>query len=274
MRMRNCGGFRLPRVVPEDPTARQRALQLLGNMTQRKLRSSTVAELSALLCESDLNREKAQELKGALEREARMDRRKAANECNCSFSKKIEDAVALPESDARLSRAFVLLEQYRRSDGLCSDSIEKQLRDIAGMGPRTLREAHVMRRKLVLKAAARRSWERRPPFLQGKDIPKHDLILLKDLLGAAAIGQSLGRRRSALLEFTDGHWPRTTKVARKWKACVAALLRKEVSKEKKMERQREVEQKRKMRAKKRLLREADFAITRFESPTSESFMTG
>mmetsp|Transcript_4715 Transcript_4715/g.9522 ORF Transcript_4715/g.9522 Transcript_4715/m.9522 type:complete len:356 (-) Transcript_4715:1087-2154(-) len=290
MRMRNRGGFRLPPSIPHDPEALHQAVQLLGNATQRRLRPETMANLRRLLFvdETDthvITREKAQEWKATLEQHLSHIRSARSSTSHVSFEysqhseypelqihqrlKPERDGVLkeppnvtvfLPRSDSRLSRAFVLLEMFRQKDGDISHDIHRQLRDLIGASPQTVRQAHCIRRWLARQAAIRRRRERRPEFIQELErrplcVTKEHIANLKHNLGLLQQGRPLGSNQTEFLQSVQGFLPRTPMVARRWRASVLHVDRKRRKLLRNIARQQIAQEKRHRRAQKRMMRD-------------------
>lgn len=243
-RMRNKGGFHLPPLVPSERHNRQRAIELLGNFTQRRgMKQSAAAELQSLVGELPGTKEIAQQWKAMLQKNPR---RKQHKDNPSAFKRRrvLLDKIRLPERESLVGRCFVLLGCLQRRYRLNqppSPLVLRQLEDALGSYPVDKDETHHYISALAVMQKERRSREKRPPRVPTEDMAQ--LALANMLLGSFAARGSVGRQEQRLLELI-GEVPRNTNVAASWQKVVAAAIRKMKRKEKTARRRAEIDQKR------------------------------
>lgn len=223
-RGRNPGGFSKPSIIPDDLQKLRRAVELLGNATQRKVTSSLETKLIEYVGQVPKNRLIAQQWKGSLtlilkDRTGRRSTR-FANKTKIHF-----EQLVLPKDDSKRDRALSLLERCRKRFvlGDCiHDKAMAELKSIICCVPSTSEEAFKAIKTLSRLSKVRRSGERRPLQIPNTD---SDLQEAYCLLGTAARARSLGSQEARLLELL-GSLPRTRYVALWWKKAVGTVIRK------------------------------------------------
>lgn len=245
--MRNNGGFHPPPLVPVDSLQRRRAIELLGNFTQKTMaKTSTTKELRALVGELPKSREVAQQWKAVLQKDNRRKEHKAKSS---AFKNRriVLERIRLPDQDRHVGRCFVLLgclQRRYRLDQKPSLQTVNELESIMGAYPMDGEETHHFIEALVFLQKKRRSLELRPPRVPSDKMEQ--LSLANMLLGTYSVHGSIGRQENELYELL-GALPRNRNVAASWKKKIAAVIRKKKRKEKAAIRMAEIEQKRRAR---------------------------
>lgn len=251
-RMRNRGGFRLPPRVPQDVVERGRAVELLGNLTQRKnMKQSTKKEIEALVGALPQNRLVAQQWKVALQHTPNARRIHLANPNAFKHRKEAFKRIQLPQQNDVLGRCFVLLgcleRRYRHSQPV-SQRVVEELKQRLGDYPVDVREAHHFRKALTELQKERRSRERRPARVPTESM--EELLYAKMLLGYFSVRGHVGRQDDRLQQLI-GAVPRNRNVANSWKKIIAAAIRKKKRQDQIAVRLDEMERKRKDRRERR-----------------------
>lgn len=246
--MRNRGGFQLPPRVPEDAVKRERAIELLGNLTQRKkMKEGKMREIEALLGGLPKSREVAQQWKVAMEHTPNARRKHLTRPTALRHRTEVLRRIRLPEVTASVDRSFVLLgcleRRYRYSQPP-SIRVLEELEKRIGDYPVDEDEAHHFRKALKVLRNERRSKELRPPRIPVEDM--NELVYAKMALGYYAMRRSKGVRagRATRLEDVIGTRPRNRSVALSWKKIMSAAIRKKKRQGRTAKRLAEIERKR------------------------------
>lgn len=218
--------------APTDPASLHRAIELLGCFTQTsRLRSSTRAQLQALLGVLPSSRREAQLWKAQLQR-AKAHSTRQSEQNPFVHRKALMASLNHPTEKRHTSRAFILLEVMRKrlsQSQPVTPRVREQLQTILSSVPQSPLDAHRHIKALAAMDRQRMKAERRPPRL-----PKHswdDLHEANMLLGIFEVRGSVGKQ-SKRLEQLIGALPRTTNVAHSWKRIVVATIRKKARLEK------------------------------------------
>lgn len=246
-RMRNKGGFHLPPLVPDDPLRKQRAIELLGNFTQKKWSNGPATqELLALIGEIPKSRVLAQQWKAMLQNNGRRKRHKE-NPSRFKNRNEIVNRIQLPDKDNSVGRCFILLgclERRYRLDQTPAPRAISELERTMGAYPKDEKEAHHFIEALVFLQKKRRSLELTPPQIPNDDMEQ--LAMVNMLLGAYSVQGSVGRQTDLLYELL-GVIPRSSNIAASWKKLIAAAIRKKKRKERTASRRAEIQYKRHQR---------------------------
>ncbi|KAA8493128.1 hypothetical protein FVE85_8573 [Porphyridium purpureum] len=228
MKMRNWGGFAAP---PEMPDDLPRAVQLLGNATQRRVSPRVRIELERLVGAAPSNKEQAQQWKGFLQQrvqrrimrdaevaQALGDPEKEARRkllcTNRGAANKYLDCLSLPESNAQLSWVFSRLEIARRNAGFLDERDASHMRALIGMVPQTHAEIVRVRNALSKLALRRKRAEYWPPKLPDTELRTH--FTIKFLMQRIRDGGHSTEQGEAILIDRLGALPRNVNVARAW----------------------------------------------------------
>lgn len=253
-RMRNAGGFSNPPRLPASEAGIQRAIILLGNFTQRRMKkASTLTELESLVGRVPKTRLEAQQWKVRLQRRNRPPKP----------APKLLAELPLPRERNDVARLFILLQVVRKKLSVGRDvspvlqhKISKRL---VGMPcPTTTNEVRLYIRTLAHYEWLRKRAERRPPVL-----PVHDLDRLRQadqLLGAYAGNGAIGKQIHTLIDLV-GSYPQTKNMARSWQKIVQGAIRRKHRKDRVFAKWIVDDQKRLQRRLKRMQRmEGEWAI--------------
>lgn len=258
--MRNRGGFRPPPTVPSDADELQRAIELLGALTQRKnLKISRKEELHRLIGELPPTREIAQQWKAALQRPVNPRLRHLAQPTSFNNRKRILQDIRLPRSDSTVGRCFLLLGCLQRRHRLSqpvNSSVLEELTRYLGSAPSDDKETHHYIKALRQLQSERHSRELRPPQIPLDDMEEMEFARM--LLGTFAVKGAVGKQASRLERFL-GTLPRNKNIAASWKKHVEAAIRKKRRKQRVARRRQEIELKRVQRRLKRQKREEEAA---------------
>jgi len=226
-RLRNPGGFHLPPRVPNEEHELRRAIELLGNRTQRRLRPEMREALAALLGEYPPTKEIAQQWKYRLTRIAQEEqvRRKQSTSApqgadpgpvtrRQALLREIEQNLLIPESDEQVQRAFSILGRIIERKDKPTESEEAELQRLLGVVPGGVLTAKRAVRVLREQVASRRRFERWPPFVPlALERVREARVILRQI----AIQRSAGAKAAARLkELLAGGYPRNQRVARSW----------------------------------------------------------
>lgn len=233
-RMRNPGGFSTPPRIPMADAERQRAIELLGNYTQRRrMHLSRKQELESLVGQLPASKELSQQWKASLQRLQDAPRRIAHRQDPTAFSQRdaLVQQLPLPRDLRKLSRMFILLEVVRKRHnvgGMVKPHIITEITSILGSCPTSAQSARRYIRALAYMQRLRRRAERFPPCLPLEDLEA--LHTAHMLLGIYANAGSVGAQTSVLLSLI-GATPPTKTTALSWKKIVAAVIRKKKRKD-------------------------------------------
>lgn len=218
--IRRTRRWSLPPTIPPTKPAQDRAIQLLGNYTQRQASEKIIAQLTTLLGESPKSKEEAGNWKRGLQRKTQ---KKQAPPRPSHETRIFATQVHLPncgeKSDRQLGRAFSLLESVRRQLNrrrVLSAEIREELLRLVGVVPKSEREVLVISRTLSTLAFKRRCAEREPTRYPTEG---EDLQVVSMLLGSFAHRGSVGEQ-TEILHAHLGGLPRTRNIARSWKKLV------------------------------------------------------
>lgn len=261
-RMRNRGGFCLPPRVPQNFAERRRAMELLGNLTQRKtMRPSARREIEALVGAVPKTRAIAQQWKVALQYTPNARLKHLSQPSVFKKRREIMGKIRLPEQSENVGRCFVLLgvlERRYRSSQSPSTRVLQELEEKIGDYPVDIDETHHFIKALVVLQKERRFQELRPPRIPLESTEELDFTNM--LLGAFSVRGSVGRQ-SGRLEELIGALPRNRNVAASWKKIIAAAIRKKKRREVTARRLAEIERKRHERRLRRQQRELEQRLT-------------
>ncbi|KAK4537929.1 hypothetical protein CDCA_CDCA15G3954 [Cyanidium caldarium] len=233
-RMRNSGGFQLPPRVPQSPEALARALQLLGNATQRKLTEERRREAEALLGAYPPRKEIAQQWRGALLRDLRRERlarlkaeqnlrRGSPVSPEQAIYRMLERDMRLPPRDEQTDAAFLLLGRLVRDQQRPTEMEARRLRDLIGVVPTGKTSATRAIKVLKRMALERFRWERWPPFVP-LDL-EHVRQAFRILAQVRRQGTAGERANQELRSLLGGAFPRHRRVATAWRKRLAFVIR-------------------------------------------------
>lgn len=227
----------LPPVVPLTPLARRRAIDLLGNYTQRRPSANIISELAALLGRSPADRLIAGQWKDGLQYILRSETHQKRPKRSDKTAHVSSAVTHIPVRQRDVGRAFSILEVTRRilaQGRVLSDPLRGELTRHIGTFPTTEREALVVRKELSRRVAQRKKEEVLPPY-SSKDVEMDEqkLRYVSMHLGHLANWRRLGGKRARKLEqLVGGILPRNRNVARSWKSAVDIQRRKALRKNK------------------------------------------
>lgn len=233
MKLRNPGGFKLPPVIPANLQDLQRAVSLLGHRTQGYLTAPRVIELIQLVGAYPLDKETAQQWKGALEL---YQKKKGAGVVNMDDGElpntrpsrflvyregqvvgsvlysKFMDVIAVPQKDEDVSRVFRILGLFRERGFLLDEEAEK-LKNLIGYIPRNSREAKRVSNALKRLVHARVIYERLPPVIPEEP---QTILQLAELLYKVERYGTAGEQGDAYIKNALKGFPRNENVAKWW----------------------------------------------------------
>lgn len=246
-RMRNAGGFSNPPRQPASEADIQRAIILLGNFTQRRMRkASTLTELEGLVGRVPKTRLEAQQWKVRLQRRNRPPK----------SAPKLLAELPLPRERNDVARLFILLQVVRKklSVGLEVSPVlqHKISKRLVGMQcPTSTNEARLYIRTLAYYERLRKRAERRPPILPVQDLDR--LRQADQLLGAYAGNGAIGKQIHTLIDLV-GSYPQTRNMAKSWQKIVQGAIRRKLRKDRVFAKRIVDDQKRLQRRLKRMQR--------------------
>lgn len=211
--------------------ARRRAIDLLGNYTQRRPSAKIISELSALLGRSPTDKLTAGRWKDGLRNVMRTkayQKRPSRSEKVVEISRQI---TRIPVRQRDVGRTFSILELTRRilaQGRVLSEPLTSELTKHLGTAPRTEREAMIIRKDLSRRIAGRKKAELLPPSIDENNLP-----FLSMHLGLLTRRYRIGEWRARKLrKLLGGTLPRNKNVAKSWKSIVDKKRRKMVRKKK------------------------------------------
>lgn len=226
-RLRNPGGFHLPPQVPGDEASIRRAIELLGNRTQRRLQASGRQALTSLVGAYPPTKEVAQQWKFRLERLAKENKTRAreaaekeSGAAQASLTRRqsrlqeIERNLTLPGTDELVQRAFSVLGRILARNSAPNAEEQAELQRLINVVPGGMQTTRRAIRLLRERSLERRRFERWPPFVPlSIESVREARIILRQIAIQRSAGAKAAERLRLLLA---GGYPRSQRVARAW----------------------------------------------------------